>query len=108
MESTKELLGRRLRVRTSDNRVIDGDFQCVDREMNIMLDRGQEFHNIPAGLFLFCSVDNNRSFYSISYFCFFFVDIMDFDDMEFPSRPIGMVMIPGKHIVSCFVCSTSN
>lgn len=49
LDAARDLLGRKIRVRISDHRVIEGELQCIDREMNIVLNTATEFHDIAEG-----------------------------------------------------------
>lgn len=41
MEAITSMLGERMRVTLSDGRVMDGRFECIDREMNIIVRDGE-------------------------------------------------------------------
>ena len=80
------MIGRRLRVQISDGRVIVGEFECLDKDGNILVDRAREYW-IASG-------ETNRQ---------------TGDELSLTSengRRIGYVMIPGPHVVKCEVQST--
>merc|ERR1712110_1193007 len=77
-EKLRELLGREMRVEVTDGRIITGVFYCIDNNKNLILrDCIQEqvipIPNVPENEW---TKDNNA---------------------------IGMVLIPGHHIVQCGV-----
>lgn len=43
VEQIKQLLGKLLRVSVTDGRVLEGEFLCLDRELNIILGNACEF-----------------------------------------------------------------
>lgn len=49
MDAVKNFLGTIIRVSISDGRVIEGEFQCLDREMNFILNSATEYHKVPQG-----------------------------------------------------------
>mmetsp|Transcript_2929 Transcript_2929/g.3091 ORF Transcript_2929/g.3091 Transcript_2929/m.3091 type:complete len:105 (-) Transcript_2929:186-500(-) len=76
LSNVKDLLGCTMRIRVQDGRLIEGIFQCMDREMNFVLNGATEYHNMTE--------DN-------------------FTDMPSEYRKLGMAMIPGKFILRCSV-----
>ncbi len=75
-EQIQSLFGKIIRARIEDNRVIEGEFMCIDREMNIIVGGATEYHN---------------------------VNDIDFTTTPEISRRIGMAMIPGKNITAICV-----
>ena len=65
-----------IRVKVTDGRVVEGLLQCVDKDMNLVLSQGIEYHGLEA-------VDST----------------MGTDTL----RNLGSVMIPGSH-VRAIVC----
>ena len=49
LDVIKSYLGRILRIRLSDGRLIEGEFECIDREMNFVLSYATEYHGIARG-----------------------------------------------------------
>ena len=49
LDKIKSLLGRTIRVRISDGRVIEGVFQCFDKDLNFILGSAVENHGIAPG-----------------------------------------------------------
>ena len=47
LEVTK-LLGNTIRILISDGRVIEGEFSCIDKELNIILATSVEYHGVKA------------------------------------------------------------
>ena len=70
------LLGKTVRVRVSDRRLVEGELECVDRECNFILGNATEYHGVPEGTLAF----NAETVPTI--------------------RRLGSAMIPGKHIVT--------
>jgi small nuclear ribonucleoprotein (snRNP)-like protein len=46
MESARQLLGSMIRVRISDGRIIEGELQCLDRDLNLVLGSAVEYHGM--------------------------------------------------------------
>lgn len=44
MESARQLLGSIIRVRISDGRIIEGELQCLDKDLNLVLGSAVEYH----------------------------------------------------------------
>ena len=65
-----------IRITIDDGRLIEGEFQCMDKDMNFVLGQAVEYHCIPAE-------DGGR--------------ILPADDVS--SRQLGSVMVPGNHVV---------
>ena len=45
-------LGKRLRVQLDDGRVIEGDFQCMDKDLNFVVGGATEYHGMTNRKFL--------------------------------------------------------
>jgi small nuclear ribonucleoprotein (snRNP)-like protein len=78
----EQLLSQTVRVEISDGRVIYGRLMCTDRDLNLVLGHAEE-HGPAPGI---------AGEVSPTLVC---------------RRQIGVVMIPGKHIVSCAVDATA-
>lgn len=46
MESARQLLGLLIRVRISDGRVVEGELQCLDKDLNLVLGSAIEYHGM--------------------------------------------------------------
>jgi small nuclear ribonucleoprotein (snRNP)-like protein len=77
----KEKLGKTVRVVIDDDRVIEGEFQCIDKDMNLIIGNATEFHRMLSSKDPIQFVDNAS---------------------KLPSRHLGMAMVPGKHLVGVF------
>ncbi len=49
LDKLQGLLGKSIRVLISDGRVVQGDLQCIDKDMNIILASAVEFYGITNG-----------------------------------------------------------
>ncbi|RYG65784.1 hypothetical protein EON64_11210 [archaeon] len=49
LDKVQLLIGTQLRVLISDGRLIQGEFQCIDSDMNIILNEATEFHGVDDG-----------------------------------------------------------
>lgn len=72
---TKFVTGSTLRVKISDGRVIEGEFACLDRDLNIILNKAIEFFSMDA-------MENGN---------------------EETSKTLGQAMVPGAHIIDIFM-----
>mmetsp|Transcript_15499 Transcript_15499/g.22809 ORF Transcript_15499/g.22809 Transcript_15499/m.22809 type:complete len:122 (-) Transcript_15499:113-478(-) len=75
-EFCKKLLGRELRTTLSDGRFVVGNFKCVDRLKNIILSEAVETRPPESA------------------------------DQESSVRNLGLVMVPGKHLIKVEVQNT--
>jgi len=75
MNELKKYIGKEIRIIINDNRVIEGEFQCLDRELNFIIGGAIELHG---------NIDSD-------------------DTNQKAMKRLGMVLIPGKHIVKCMV-----
>jgi len=74
-----EYLDKMVRVKVTDGRVVEGLLRCVDKDMNLVLSQGIEYHGLE-------SVDSAKG-----------TDTL---------RNLGSVMIPGPHV--CAVVCQMN
>lgn len=51
IEKCHSLLGKKLRIRIHDGRIIEGILQAIDREMNLLLESAREFHGVLESKF---------------------------------------------------------
>ena len=77
LDSLKSLLDQPMRVKLTDGRIIEGAFQCADKNLNFILANATEYYGAEDVNFAEGDVKN--------------------------SRAVGMVVIPGQHIISCCV-----
>ena len=75
MNELKKYIGKDIRIIIDDNRIIEGEFQCIDRELNFIIGGAIELYGIDG----------------------------DNDTNQKASKRLGMVLIPGKHVVKCMV-----
>jgi small nuclear ribonucleoprotein (snRNP)-like protein len=57
MSKLDELQGfmtKLIRVKLSDSRVIEGELDCVDKEMNLIISRAAEYHGVEKSKFDCC------------------------------------------------------
>ncbi|MCJ1428394.1 hypothetical protein MMC29_006304 [Sticta canariensis] len=84
-EATKYLssmLGKQLRIHTTDTRMFVGDFKCTDNECNIILGRCFEYRPPMAS-----ALDTTSASVSGSSLT-----------MDMTSRYLGLIVVPGQHI----------
>ena len=85
LEELKRLLGKQIRIAISDGRVIEGEFQCMDGQMNFIVNGATEYHGLAPDTVT--------------------------ETLQIPatqtSRSLGMVMVPGKAVVKCFIKEVS-
>jgi small nuclear ribonucleoprotein (snRNP)-like protein len=43
-----KLLGNTIRILITDGRVIEGDFSCIDKDLNIILGTSVEYHGVKS------------------------------------------------------------
>ena len=86
LDEMKQLLGKQIRICISDGRVIEGEFQCMDGHMNFIVNGATEYHGLAPDTVT--------------------------ESLHIPptqtSRSLGMVMVPGKHVVKCFVRESNH
>ncbi len=49
LDKVKGMLGKKLRVRVGDGRLLEGDLQCLDRELNLILLDAFEYYYSSKG-----------------------------------------------------------
>lgn len=76
MEAINTLLGANIRILLSDGRIVEGELDCLDKDMNVIIRNTKEFHN--------CA---NR---------------ISENELGCIYRSIGTSMVPGKHVIQCF------
>ena len=82
IEKAREFLGCTVRVVMDDERVIEGEFQCIDKDMNFIVANATEYHRMLS------SKDP--------------ITFVDTSEADLPSRRLGMAMVPGKHLLRIF------
>ena len=78
LDELKSRLGKKVRVLLSDGRVIHGDFQCMDKDLNCIIGSAMEYHGMSN---LMASGEETS---------------------DIPSRFLGMAMVPGNHLLKIF------
>ena len=76
LENLYTYLGRNIRIKIKDGRIIEGEFQCLDKNMNFILGSATEYHGAQD---------------------------IDFTTDKSNFRLLGTVMVPGQHILSCHI-----
>jgi small nuclear ribonucleoprotein (snRNP)-like protein len=51
-KEVKGMFGKILRARVSDSRIIEGEFQCLDKDMNVVLSHAREYHAVEECKFI--------------------------------------------------------
>lgn len=46
IEQVGGMFGKTLRARVSDSRIIEGEFECLDKDMNVVLSNAREYHAV--------------------------------------------------------------
>lgn len=80
MDRIHSLLGSSIYILISDGRWVEGELLCLDKDLNIVLGDSTEYHGVSN---------------------------MNFLDNVQP-RKLGMVVIPGAHIVKCMRKAIEN
>lgn len=75
---TKHILGEKVRVLMTDERLIEGFLSCLDRNMNLIIESAIEYHNT--------SLKQAET------------PVISGGDLVV-TKSIGMTMIPGAHVV---------
>ena len=82
IEKVHRVLGRKVRVVLTDDRVIEGQFQCMDKDMNLVIGDAMEYHKMLSSkdplTFVTCPIS------------------------DLPSRRLGCAVVPGEHMVGIF------
>ncbi|KAJ5103279.1 Ribonucleoprotein LSM domain eukaryotic/archaea-type [Penicillium argentinense] len=85
------LLGRSLRVHTTDTRMFVGIFKCTDAERNLILANSFEYRR-PTTTAVEAAAKQSESCNSLSHAPKTTVKV------NMTSRLIGLIVIPGRHI----------
>lgn len=85
-------LNQQMKVHLMDGRILVGTFVCTDKDAHIILSTCYEYFNEKGKLLKKNKFINHKSI------IFIHVTFLDLDTGE--SRLLGLVMIPGRHIVS--------
>lgn len=92
------MLGKPIRVVLTDGRVIDGNLQCMDKDLNFIIGEANEFHGVEdrkSALFVtsgLCSSSNTL-------LLFILLTASNINTEVTVTRNIGNAMIPGAHVV---------
>jgi|LauGreSuBDMM15SN_2_FD.fasta_scaffold228421_2 small nuclear ribonucleoprotein (snRNP)-like protein len=76
LTAIRAFLGKQLRIRLDDERVIQGEFQCMDKDLNFIIGGATEYHGMSN---MACDEEETRGV---------------------ASRYLGMAAVPGKHITA--------
>lgn len=49
VEKVKQLLGKKIRIKMEDGRLIEGIFHCMDKDLNFILNASVEYHGVENG-----------------------------------------------------------
>ena len=75
----QKYLGENVRIVLDDGRVIEGEFRCMDKDLNFLIGSAVEYHGMQPG---------------------------NYQEMVIPEvvsqRALGSAMVPGEHIVKIF------
>ena len=77
LDALSALVDKPMRIMLTDGRIIEGNFECADKDFNFILGQATEFYGAS--------------------------DVNFTEGEAKSSRAVGMVVIPGKHIVSCCI-----
>ncbi|KAL8859647.1 MAG: hypothetical protein Q9178_003761 [Gyalolechia marmorata] len=77
------LLGKQLRIHTTDTRMFVGEFKCTDNECNVILSQSREYRHAPTKSVSATTTGGLSS-------------IQEEDPMT--GRFMGLIVVPGKHI----------
>jgi len=79
IKEIEQYLNKRIKVEISDGRVITGSFWCVDKGKNLVMAECEEFRKT-------------------------LIKTKDYPDgtMKETTRAVGLVILPGKHILKIF------
>lgn len=86
-----QLIGKSLRIHTSDNRVFGGQMKCTDKDRNIILSLTYEFREPPADVIEQAVKSSGNPSVSVPW----------------TSRYVGLVVVPGSHITKIELEETS-
>jgi len=85
--SVQQFLGENVRIVLDDGRVIEGEFRCMDKDMNFVLHAAVEYHGMAEAMYSSTSADTDT-------------DAGSGNGSEGVSqRALGSAMVPGQHIV---------
>ena len=75
----QQYLGEKIRIVLDDGRIIEGEFSCMDKDLNFVIGSAVEFHGMKG---------------------------IEYDEMmtteAMSQRVLGSAMVPGEHIVKIF------
>ncbi|KAI1827795.1 hypothetical protein F4861DRAFT_491262, partial [Xylaria intraflava] len=85
LDFLKSLINKRLRIHATDGRIFVGNFKCTDTDRNVVLSATYEYRQPPR----------QKSTEAITTTA----DIGSDHAPEMPARHLGLIVIPGDHIV---------
>ena len=77
-------LGKQVRLIVDDGRSIEGEFRCMDKDLNFVLGSATEYHGIGASDII-NDINTGES------------------ERVLDSRTLGMAMVPGSNIVKILI-----
>lgn len=84
-----QLLGATLRIKIRDGRIIIGHFHCFDKNQNVILTDSREYISSTAPPKKNTKKGKKQE-----------IPIDDLAPLNGTSRSLGMILVPGKHIIS--------
>jgi small nuclear ribonucleoprotein (snRNP)-like protein len=48
IEKIQQLLGKTIRVEVSDGRIVQGELQCLDKDLNVVMGNGVEYYGLQS------------------------------------------------------------
>lgn len=76
-KSAEQYLGHQIRIIIDDGRIIEGEFRCMDKDLNFILGSAVEYHGLKD-----CTMQPEHA-----------------DFKAVTTRSLGSAMVPGMHIV---------
>ena len=91
-------------MQLDDGRVIEGDFQCMDKELNFVVGGATEYHGMTNRKFLQVRGSGNTvSFFFLTTASLSVNAGCETTDVMPPSRYLGLAIVPGSHTVKVCV-----
>ncbi|KAI9899113.1 hypothetical protein N3K66_005574 [Trichothecium roseum] len=83
------LINKNLRILSTDGRTFRGQFKCVDPDANVVIAQTYEYRHLPTA-----QIEGS--------------DLLDRSNSDVMSRYLGLVVIPGEHIIKLEHMKTSS
>jgi len=87
----QKYLGENVRIVLDDGRVVEGEFRCMDKDMNFIINAAVEYHGMAEGTCTRTDVGSGSSGGSNE-------DAI----VGISQRALGSAMVPGQHVVKIF------